>query len=47
MRMVSKRSYDPSRLIWRTGWAVLYLNIPYPSIISPEAGISELLLATA
>jgi hypothetical protein len=47
MRMVSKRSYDPSKLIWRTGWPVLYLNIPYPSIISPEAGISELLLATA
>ena len=47
MKLASKRSYDPSKLIWRTGWPVLYLDIPYPSIISPEAGISELLLATA
>jgi hypothetical protein len=47
INLISKRSYDPAKLIWRTGWPVQYIDIPYPSIISAEAGISELLLATA
>jgi hypothetical protein len=47
LKMPSKRSYNPERLIWNTNWPVKYIQIPDTAIATLETGMAGLLLASA
>lgn len=47
LKMISKRSYNPEKLIWNTNWPVKYIQIPDTAITTFDKGMAGLLLATA